>query len=73
MISLIEQKSPMPQIPNVPEAQIVPEETQEVPAKETPKPEEEKPPVTLNWKKPIIKILIVGIIALGLMLILKLR
>jgi hypothetical protein len=38
---------------------------------EAPKPQVEEPPVKMEWKKPLFKILIIGGIALALMFIVK--
>ncbi len=38
---------------------------------ESPKPQVEEPPVIVDWKKPIISMIIVGVLALGLMMLVK--
>jgi len=38
---------------------------------EIPKPQVEESPVTVNWKKPLFTMLIIGGIALGLMYLIK--
>lgn len=54
-----------------PEEPVVPQSPQTETSAETSKPTPEEPPVIINWKKPIIKILIVGAVAIALMYILK--
>jgi len=46
---------------NVEQKIVEPEEANKVQA--------EKAPVVVNWKKPIISIIIIGVLALGLMLL----
>jgi uncharacterized RDD family membrane protein YckC len=38
---------------------------------EPPKPQVEEPPVIVDWKKPLISMIIVSVVALGLMLVVK--
>ena len=59
-----EKNVPMPQVPEVPVVMPVVEE----PRVETPK---EASPVKLGWKKPIFKIIIIGVVAIVIFLLLK--
>lgn len=67
-----EKNNPMPQIPGIPVvppvAPVVDEPKVVVPKVETPK---EETPVKLSWKKPIIKILIIGVVAVVIYLLIK--
>jgi hypothetical protein len=69
---LEEKNNPMPQIPGMPAPSPVVEEPKvETPIAVAPKVvmPKEVPPVTINWKKPIIKILIIGAIAIAIFLL----
>jgi hypothetical protein len=69
---LEEKNNPMPQVPEMPlGTPVVPvtsEPIVEVPKAVVPK---EEPPVKMSWKKPIVKILIIGIVAVVIFLIIK--
>lgn len=62
------QNVPMPQVPDIPVTPTTP--VTETPKTEVPKDEA---PVKINWKKPIIKILIVGVLGIGLMLLSRIK
>lgn len=64
VIKLEEKNVPMPQVPEVPVVTSVAEELKV----EAPK---EESPVKLGWKKPIVKIIIIGVVAIVIFLLLK--
>jgi hypothetical protein len=69
VIKLEEKNNPMPQVPEVPVITPVGDK----PELATPPSEVQKEvsPVVISWKKPIIKIIIVGVIAVALFLLIK--
>jgi hypothetical protein len=67
VIKLEEKNNPMPQVPETPVITPVPTPIAEEPKVEAPK---EESPVKLSWKKPIIKIVIIGVAAVVLFLLL---
>lgn len=62
-----EKNNIMPQVPETPVVTPVTAPIAEEPKMEAPK---EVSPVKINWKKPIIKIIIVGAVAITLFLLL---
>ena len=61
-----EKNVPMPQVPEAPETSVATPVAEE-PIVEAPK---ETSPVKLNWKKPIVKIIIIGVVAVAIFLLL---